>query len=304
MSTVYNIRKEQLCPGKRNIRQMSKNETPTSEIVKDTTTKTEKPLEKNECRDIGKKRRKCIKCKKNRMFKFFSKDVDKKFNISNKCKDCNKKQNKLHKKNRKRPYKQRKLTIKDSNGKTLKREQEDCANSNWNLNNAKFGKWKVIKRAKMDRFGNIYWLCECSCAAKTKKRVSANSLVRGVSKGCGCSRALPLGEAAFNSLYNAYTFNAKNRNLQFNISKKCFKRLTSSNCFYCGKPPQSKKTSTKHYTFNGDYIYNGIDRVNNKIGYTNKNTIPCCFRCNKIKNRWHQKEFLTTVKEIYENLYK
>lgn len=38
--------------------------------------------------------------------------------------------------------------------------------------------------------------------------------------------------------------------------------------------------------------YMGIDRKNSDIGYTPENSIPCCFRCNTMKNRMTFKQYL------------
>jgi 5-methylcytosine-specific restriction endonuclease McrA len=45
-----------------------------------------------------------------------------------------------------------------------------------------------------------------------------------------------------------------------------FHALRLQNCFYCGKPGPS-----------------GLDRKNNRHGYTQKNTVPCCRSCNSKK---------------------
>lgn len=49
-----------------------------------------------------------------------------------------------------------------------------------------FGRWKVIERAGTNKHGKVVWLCECSCENHTLKKVTANSLLSGHSKSCGC----------------------------------------------------------------------------------------------------------------------
>lgn len=64
---------------------------------------------------------------------------------------------------------------------------------------------------------------------------------------------------------------AKKRNLLFCLSLEQFEKLTSQTCFYCGNFSENKE-------------YCGIDRVNNNVGYILENCVPCCARCNDVKN--------------------
>jgi len=86
------------------------------------------------------------------------------------------------------------------------------------------------------------------------------------------------------------------RKLSFNLTKEEFMLFANGKCFYCGALP----INTFHKTrANGDYVYNGIDRVNNKIGYEKGNCVSCCKRCNKMKETMTIKEFYTSIEQIY-----
>ena len=50
-----------------------------------------------------------------------------------------------------------------------------------------------------------------------------------------------------------------------------------------------------------EYKYNGIDRVDNKIGYELDNCVSCCIKCNKAKSYFGQDEFLNHIKKIYKH---
>ena len=52
---------------------------------------------------------------------------------------------------------------------------------------------------------------------------------------------------------------------------------------------------------NGDYLYNGLDRVDNNKGYFEDNVVPCCGVCNKMKGTMKQEEFLNLIFQIYNN---
>lgn len=122
---------------------------------------------------------------------------------------------------------------------------------------------------------------------------------KGISKSCGClypgHNRLPKGKSAFNVLYKRYQLQAKSRNRDFKLTKKQFQKLTSKPCFYCGQLPIQKSTNP---TWNGDYNYNGIDRLDNKKGYTIKNCVPCCKICNIMKGILSFEKFIYQIKKI------
>lgn len=47
------------------------------------------------------------------------------------------------------------------------------------------------------RNGGTYWLCVCSCEAKTEKVIRSNSLVKGTTKSCGCLNIEILNKRSF-----------------------------------------------------------------------------------------------------------
>jgi len=96
---------------------------------------------------------------------------------------------------------------------------------------------------------------------------------------------LPPEESGKNHLYSTYRLKSKRRNIPFDLDKETFFQLTSSNCFYCGKPPTKVSRLRKTVGHHGDYKYNGIDRVDNDKGYIEGNCVACCYDCNlKKKN--------------------
>lgn len=57
-----------------------------------------------------------------------------------------------------------------------------------------FSKLTVIERGENDRFGKTRWWCQCECG--NKKLINGASLIKGLTKSCGCGRAR--GSKAFN----------------------------------------------------------------------------------------------------------
>lgn len=104
-------------------------------------------------------------------------------------------------------------------------------------------------------------------------------------------------EAAFNSLYGQYKYNAKRRRLIFDLSSEQFYTVTKQNCYYCGAEPS--KPHNRGGIISGGYIHNGLDRLNNDIGYVQGNVVACCTLCNRMKANRHIKVFLSHAAKIF-----
>lgn len=125
---------------------------------------------------------------------------------------------------------------------------------------------------------------------------------------------------SYNKLYRDYSYGARRRNYKFDLSFTDFKKLISSNCYFCNKIPNNKfnpylnkkglingkKTNTINITYIKELtiVYNGIDRLDNTKGYTKKNSVSCCKQCNFLKADYSSKEFLSIIKNIYEHKIK
>lgn len=87
--------------------------------------------------------------------------------------------------------------------------------------------------------------------------------------------------------YNTYKENARKRGIDFSLAYDEFFPLTQMNCTYCDSVPTNKISR-----FNNEVTYQGIDRVDNSIGYTKSNSVPCCKFCNVAKNDSSVEDFL------------
>lgn len=65
---------------------------------------------------------------------------------------------------------------------------------------------------------------------------------------------------------------AKKRNLPVNLTFQKYLDIIKQGCYYCGKDLMLM-------------IGTGLDRINNELGYSSKNSIPCCPTCNDIRGR-------------------
>ncbi|MCK5768672.1 MAG: hypothetical protein KAH35_09930 [Candidatus Atribacteria bacterium] len=110
---------------------------------------------------------------------------------------------------------------------------------------------------------------------------------------------LKSGIASMRFRIRSYKRSAKERGLVWNLTEEQFKEITQKDCYYCGAKPNN---ISKQNQFNGSYIYNGLDRINNNKGYTTDNVVPCCKICNTNKGNLGLQEFTDWIKKVYENL--
>ena len=173
-----------------------------------------------------------------------------------------------------------------------------------NLLGKKFNMLTVIGEYHDKEKSKMIWLSKCDCGSDKIVRTQSADLRNGRVKSCGCLRAnrLSYGESAFNRLYDTYRRRSLKKSFSFDLSKEEFKKITSKNCFYCGVEPRqiTGKGNGKYY---GEYIYNGIDRIDTSRGYEEGNIVPCCGQCNVAKNNHSYEEFFDWVGRIYNNFY-
>lgn len=140
---------------------------------------------------------------------------------------------------------------------------------------------------------------ECLCECGNTKIVGLWDLRSGKTKTCGMNHPFyeDRSEPAFNNYYeHTYKAAAKRRGLVFKLTKDEFRALTQQNCFYCGSQPREIKRPTG--TLTSTCLANGIDRVDNQIGYVMTNVVPCCFDCNHAKATLSQKQFLELANKV------
>jgi 5-methylcytosine-specific restriction endonuclease McrA len=90
------------------------------------------------------------------------------------------------------------------------------------------------------------------------------------------------GESSFKAVLKTAIHNAVTRGYSWELTIDEFRKLSLSSCAYCGAPPSN---SGKHSVrSNGRFRYSGLDRVDNTVGYTLANVVPCCKTCNQAKN--------------------
>jgi hypothetical protein len=85
--------------------------------------------------------------------------------------------------------------------------------------------------------------------------------------------------------YKSYIRDAPKREKgDFQLNFETFTKLVSAKCHYCN--------------FKNESETNGIDRINNDIGYTKENCVTACWKCNRMKHFYHPIFFIEKCKII------
>lgn len=154
----------------------------------------------------------------------------------------------------------------------------------------------------------LYVQCECG----DQKWLSYSAIMTGNTRTCGKSPCFPFEDkksivTSHKGLYRSYIYHAKERDIDFKLSLEELIDISSNNCAYCNKQPsqlyQILDAKTKKVRSGIPFYYNGIDRVNNSIGYTKENCVACCKQCNRCKGKMTLAEFKTWIKAIHDNLF-
>jgi len=162
------------------------------------------------------------------------------------------------------------------------------------LTGKRFGKLVVISRVKNGPYGRGSWLCKCDCG--NEKICKSAHLLKGDTKSCGClTSRKEFGLGSAHAVLRTYQNNAKKRNLSWDLSEPQFLQITQEKCFYCGAEKSNRRKAGRGY---GDYLYNGIDRYDNRLGYTVDNVVPCCDICNSMKSNFSADVFIEHIKKI------
>lgn len=85
-------------------------------------------------------------------------------------------------------------------------------------------------------------------------------------------------------LCKKYRSGAVKRGLVFDLTEEQFASIIGSPCFYCGGEPTGRLVARE------TLVCNGVDRINNLLGYTSDNCVPACKVCNMMKgtNSWNE----------------
>lgn len=163
--------------------------------------------------------------------------------------------------------------------------------------------WKILgfsghRTSNKSRF--YFWDTQCTnCGIVASKDISHINKTQT----CRHCKMMKRGEAGLNVLFYAYKSNTKKETKrEFSLTRDEFQEITSKNCYYCaGVPIRTICGAKTKYSDWGVYTFNGIDRLDNEIGYVKLNCVPCCKRCNWAKGISSAEDFKAYIRGICSN---
>lgn len=173
-----------------------------------------------------------------------------------------------------------------------------------------FGHLTVIsKHDTSDKHDNTSYLCRCRCGVE--KPIRRSHLQSGSTISCGCVRRKDPGHVSFYRLYLTAKVGAKSRNISFDLSSEQYSQLAKGDCSYCGASPKkfnpyvlksgqiNTRLKLKKDTIDRAWIFaNGVDRADNSMGYSIKNCVSCCDKCNHSKKNHLSEDFIAHAYKI------
>lgn len=166
-----------------------------------------------------------------------------------------------------------------------------------------YGRLTVIEetdRRRVNSTGEKYWNCKCICG-NTVEIATTDLTKKNGTRSCGCLQTKKdLDKVRRLRIFSRKKSDARRRKIEFELDEFELENLINRNCFYCNSTESNKMKISKREK---DYYvkYMGIDRKDCSLGYTVENSIPCCFRCNTIKNRMTFKEYLEKIARKKKN---
>ena len=165
----------------------------------------------------------------------------------------------------------------------------------------RYGRLFAIERIGTAKNGTALWRFQCDCGKEIVRKLS--KVREGANKSCGCARIewlyKPYGVSAKNDKLRQMKNGAKKRGYKWELTDDEAIHIMQGVCAYCGTEPM---TIQKGRGNNGNFIYNGIDRIDNDLGYILSNVVPCCHMCNAAKSAFTREEFLNWATRLARHI--
>lgn len=179
------------------------------------------------------------------------------------------------------------------------------------LTGQKYHRLTVLEAASAIN-GRSAWRCQCDCG--TIKVIKTDDLRSGDTKSCGCWNQEQRSLRAENMYskcvkYSPVETSARRvwRNRYKEMIFEDFYILSQNNCYYCGEFPSNNQNSADHRSSQkmkdeGDFTYNGLDRLDNNKPHSKENCVACCKYCNFAKRERTVEEFKEWLTKTYNFL--
>lgn len=175
----------------------------------------------------------------------------------------------------------------------------------WNYNLPKYNRLTVLSKDGLCAADK--WTVRCDCG--NVRSMVAHLVVYGKNQSCGClhkERAAQRlrgqthsrhehGESRKNRWFKHYKINASERKLEFTLSETAFLDLCNKPCYYCAANPEYRAPTNREY---GGAFLSGLDRVDNRKGYSEENCVPSCSNCNRMKGDLSHDDFIISCSRV------
>lgn len=182
-----------------------------------------------------------------------------------------------------------------------------------NLTGETYNRLTVIKIAPNNSRGRSCWECKCSCG--TIKIIAQEDLRDGSTKSCGClnnekrsarAKAMYSVNIKYSSASEATARQIWRKTYKRELSFEDFLEISQLPCYYCGVQLSNSQNSARQDSKSsqqakdeGDFIYNGLDRIDSNLIHTKENCVPCCKKCNFSKSNRDIFEFALWITRVY-----
>lgn len=147
----------------------------------------------------------------------------------------------------------------------------------------------------------FHLICSCgntfSIAGENRLSHDGNFMCRGCYERRDAEQFDP--EWGYKSVLKRIRNDARRAGREFNLSLDWFKKISQSECHYCGSEPRNEFIYNSNAgKYKRTFLYNGLDRMSNEIGYVEWNCVPCCFVCNRAKNSMPYDLFIEWIDKV------
>ena len=148
--------------------------------------------------------------------------------------------------------------------------------------------------------GKILFLCGCGEYFRLRE---TNRFVDWDIKCSSCKRIGRLAEhVGERHIYKRIRSDASAGGRAFEIELDWFVKKCHEPCHYCGRVNTNSSTvpSKTGVPLIKNFRYNGLDRIDNSIGYVPSNCVSCCFVCNRAKQSMPYSEFVRWMDDMIQ----
>lgn len=158
------------------------------------------------------------------------------------------------------------------------------------------------------------YLCRCDCKKEVIVQRHALQNKNGV-KSCGCllyeqRSELGLSKRKYEPRIATARIIFESRYNDGDLIFDDFIVLSQQNCHYCDTNPiatynkfaHREGVKTSQYAIdNGNFTYNGLDRIDSSLPHNKDNVVSCCIMCNAAKSNHNQEEWGKWICKVYNN---